>query len=133
MKTIRALITSLVIWVVGVGAYSLSFLIPLINDLELQSNIILALALIPLAWTGSGYYYSKYNSPNGYTLGLIMVFTAIVMDALVTVPILIIPAGGSYSGFFISASFWLIALLYFLVVFLHWYIRVRPRMVNSFN
>ena len=133
MKTMRAIITGIIIWILGVSAFIVSFYIPVLEDLELQSNLALALSIAPLAWLGAKNYYSKYPSTSGYYLGLIMVAVAIVLDALITVPFLVVPAGGSYVDFFGSSSFWLIALEYFLVVMLYWYYKAKPIAQKSFS
>lgn len=133
MKTIRALLTGIIVWILGVAVFITSFYIPLIDNLELQSNIALAIGLIPLSWLGAKNYYTKYREVSGYQLAFIMVAIAIVLDAIITVPVLIIPAGGSYEAFFGAASFWLIALEYFLVVVLCGYFRQKPAAQNSFS
>lgn len=133
MKTIRALLTATIVWILGVAVFITSFYIPLIDDLELQSNIALATGLIPIAWLGAKNYYTKYPNTSGYKLAIIMVVTAIILDATITVPVLIIPVGGGYASFFGAASFWLIALEYFLVVFLYGYFRSKPISQKSFS
>ena len=133
MKTLRALLTAITVWIAGVGTFIASYYIPMMSDPDLQANIALSLSLIPLGWLGSRFFYSKYNNPNGFFFGLIMVLTAVVLDALVTVPLLVAPNGGTYLSFFGAASFWFIALEYYLVVVLYWYVRVKPRSVKSFS
>ena len=133
MKTIRALLTALTVWIGGVGIFVASYYVPLMADPDLQANIALSLSLIPLGWLGSWSYYSKYNGPNGYFFGLIMVLTAVLLDALVTVPLLVLPQGGTYIDFFGATSFWFIALEYYLVVLLYWYVRVKPGIIKSYS
>ena len=131
MKTIRAILTGTIIWILGVGVFVTSFYIPLIENLELQSNLALALTLIPLGWMGAKNYHAKYPNSSGFRLAAIMVGTAVLLDALVTVPVLIIPVGGNYGSFFGSASFWLIALEYFTVVMLYSYFHFRSTSLKS--
>ena len=133
MKTIRALLTAIAVWIGGVGTFVTSYYVPIMADSDLQANIALSLSLIPLGWLGSRSYYSKYNNPNGYFFGLIMVLTAILLDALITVPFLVLPQGGTYLDFFGATSFWFIALEYYLVVVLYWYVRVKPRTIKSYS
>ena len=131
MKTIRAILTGTIVWILGVGVFISSFYIPLIDNLELQSNLALAISLIPLGWLGAKNYYAKYPNTSGIRLSAIMVGTAVLLDALITVPVLIIPVGGSYGSFFGSSSFWLIALEYFLVVLLYSYFHLRSISIKS--
>ena len=133
MKTIRALLTALVVWILGVGVFITSHFVPLMDEVELQANIALSISLIPLGWLGSRSFYSKYKGPNGYIFGLIMVLTAVLMVGLITVPLLVEPAGGTYSEFFSATSFWLIALEYYLVIVLYWFVRVKPISINSYS
>ncbi len=126
MKTIRAITTAILIWILGVGIFISSFSVPLMQDLEFQANLTLALAMIPLAWFGAKFYYKKDQSLHGIKLGTIMVSIAILLDALITVPFLMIPQGGSYQEFFGSLSFWIIVLEYFSVVTIYWVVNIRP-------
>ncbi len=131
MKTIRAILTGTIIWILGVGVFVTSFYIPLIENLELQSNLALAFSLIPLGWMGAKNYYGKYAKTSGIRLAVVMVGTAVLLDALITVPVLIIPVGGSYGSFFGTASFWLIAVEYFTVVVLYSYFHLRSTSLQS--
>ena len=126
MKTIRAITTAILIWILGVGIFISYFSVPLMQDPEFQANLTLALAMIPLAWFGAKFYYKKDQSLHGIKLGTIMVSIAILLDALITVPFLMIPQGGSYQEFFGSLSFWIIVLEYFSVVTIYWVVNIRP-------
>ena len=95
MKTNRAIATGTTVWILGVVVYITSFYIPIIKDLEFQANIALAVSLAPLAILGARNYYSRYPNESGFKLALVMVITAVILDALITVPFLFIPAGGS--------------------------------------
>ncbi|AXG74051.1 hypothetical protein DVK85_07245 [Flavobacterium arcticum] len=118
MKTIRAIASGIIIWVLGVTIFTLSYYAPLLNDLDLQANIILSIALIPIVGIVSKSYFSTYTNTSGIKTGLIMLFTSTVLDATLTVPLLIIPNGGTYIEFFISIAFWLIVIEYLLIVVL---------------
>jgi uncharacterized membrane protein len=131
MKTFRALLAAGTVWALGVSAFTISYFVPLMNDLDLQANIALSLSLIPLGWLGSRFFYLKYHHPNGFVFGLIMVSTAIILDALLTVPLLILPIGGTYPEFFSAPAFWLIATEYYLVVLLYWWVKVKPASLKS--
>lgn len=96
------------IWIIGVSMFLLSHYIPILKNPELQANLILMLAVIPLVWFGTKTYCQKYNNPNGFLLGLSFFTIAACLDALITVPYLVIPNGGSYKDFFTDLGFWLI-------------------------
>lgn len=42
----------------------------------------------------------KRNAREGLKLGIVMLITGIILDAIITLPLWIIPQGGSYSSFF---------------------------------
>ncbi|MDW7691948.1 DUF5367 family protein [Flammeovirgaceae bacterium SG7u.111] len=111
----RLILAAVVAWCLGVSAYSCSYLFTLLNDPEMQANIILTIALIPSAIIGARFYYAK-EEVNGFKLGSMMFLVTMCLDALITVPLLIIPSGGSYLSFFSDLGFWLIAVEYILVV-----------------
>ncbi|MGI9546420.1 MAG: DUF5367 family protein [Flavobacteriaceae bacterium] len=133
MDTIRVILAGILVWILGVCAFITSYTLPVLEDLELQSNIALAIAIIPAAWLGARVYYLKGNKTNGFLVGLFMVLVAVVLDALITVPFLIIPNGGGFSEFFTTASFWLIASEYYLIVLLYWYLRVNTTYNKSYS
>ncbi len=108
MKIVRALLIGVVIWILGVTAFSLSFYVPLLENLELQANVTLFLVVIPLVWFGSQLYYKKDNKTHGMWVGITFFGVAAILDALITVPLLFIPQGGNYSAFFGDPGFWLI-------------------------
>lgn len=111
MKITRAIIIAVGIWVLGVTAYSLSYDFPMLNDPDLQSNLVLAIVLIPLAILGSKLYYKKPSADvKPFKVAVMMFLTLASLDALFTVPFLMKPVGLSYADFFLDYSFWLIAL-----------------------
>ena len=120
MNIIKAIIIAGLIWIIGVAFYSLSFYLTIIDDLELQGSIVLAVIIIPTVWIGTHLFYQWNGSMHGLKVGVTILLTLIFLDGLFTVPLLIIPNGGSYSAFFMNPSFWLIALECLLVVFLYW-------------
>jgi hypothetical protein len=129
MKTKRAILIGVAIWFLAVCAFTLSFYIPLMEDYELQANLFVGLVLIPLAWSGAHLYYRAEQESNGIKVGLAMLLTGIILDAAVTVPFLVIPAGGSHYQFFTDISFWIIASEYLLIVSLYHIIKVKTRLV----
>ena len=133
MKTIKALAVGIVVWILGVSAFSAIYMLPIMEDQYLQANIGLALVIPPLVWLGARIYYRKEKFVHGFTLGLLMLLASATLDALITVPMLIIPYGGSYASFFGSLDFWLIAFEFVLVAVLYWYVKVRPEQSKPLN
>lgn len=128
MSTIRAIILGIIMWLLGVGVFTLSSLIPILNNPAFQSNLFLSIAIIPIAWFGARYFYRssrvKFHSIH---LSSILLILFILLDALITVPLFILPTGGSYTSFFGDSTFWLIALELFLVIYSYWYFKVQDK------
>ena len=131
MKTIKAIIIGGLIWILGSSFYSASYFLPFLEDVELQANLVLAIAIIPNAWMGAHLYYKWEPEMPGFKLAVITLLTAISLDAMITVPLLIIPQGGCFQQFFSAPAFWLIAAEYFLVVWGYWIFRVKPELNSA--
>ena len=116
-KNLYSIICAILVWLMGVSFYLLSFFVPVLEDVELQSNLVLVLAVIPSSYLGTWLFYKKeFIKPS--TLGLRFVLIAAFLDALITVPVFIIPEGGSHASFFSDPMFYTIAVeLYFLVMY----------------
>ena len=118
-KISRATLAALIVWALGVIAFVCSFFVPLMKDPYIQANWVLALALIPATALGTGYYYGKGFRTNGLVLGACMFGVTILLDALVTVPLFLIPEGGNHAQFFADPVFWLLGLEYIGLVALY--------------
>ena len=119
MQIKRALIATAIVWTLGVTAYILSHFVKIMDNPELQANVALTLALIPSVILGTKFYYKKGAYTNGFKLGVFMFFITICLDAIITVPVFIIPAGGDHLAFFSDPGFWFIGFEYILVVGLY--------------
>ncbi|WP_299162439.1 DUF5367 family protein [uncultured Eudoraea sp.] len=127
MEIKRAILATSIVWVLGVSAYILSHFVKIMDNPELQANVVLTLALIPSAILGTKFYYKNGAHTNGFKLGVFMFLITIGLDALITVPVFIIPAGGDHLSFFSDPGFWIIGLVYILVVILYTGIRSKMR------
>ncbi len=123
MKTLNlkhAGISSLMVYAIGILAFVGSYFVPLMENPDLQANIVLMVAIAPAAFVGAHLYYRRGHTIHGGLVGATMFTGAIVLDALITVPVFIIPNGGTYRTFFGDPGFWLIGLEYIVVVVLYW-------------
>lgn len=130
MKTIRAILIGIIIWILGVSVYTISFYLPLIENDELQANLILFIAVIPLVWNGSALYYKKDQETHGIWIGLMFLAVSALLDALITVPVFMKPNGVSHFEFFTELGFWGIAMVFITVVVLYYQLRVRNQTLN---
>ena len=131
MKTKRAIILGVAIWIIAILFYLLSYYIPILENAETQANLVLFVVVIPLVWIGCFFYYKNGYKTHGYLVGQTMLLTAATLDALITVPLFIIPNGGSHYSFFTSLSFWIIAFEFIMVAVLYWYTQIIPHNLKS--
>jgi hypothetical protein len=131
MKTKRAILTGVVIWIIAILFYTISFAIPILEDLDAQANIVLFVVVMPLVWFGCYFYYKKDDKAHGLKVGQTLLLTAVALDALITVPFFMIPNGGSHYSFFTSLGFWIIAFEFLVVAALYYYTRVYPKLHTS--
>ena len=121
----HATIYSIMIYTLGVGAFIGSFYVPILTDPNLQANLALIFVLLPGASLGAHLYYRMGNQTNGFLLGVYMFLIAGILDALITVPVFVMPLGGNHLTFFTDPGFWLIAVLYVAVVAITWFVRKK--------
>ena len=129
MKIIRAILVGVAIWILAVSAYTISFYLPILEDAELQANLVLLLSVIPLVWFGSAMYYRKGKATHGFVIGFTFLLVSAILDALITVPVFMMPNGIDHYMFFIAPGFWLIALVFIGVVVSYYYLRVTKSSV----
>jgi hypothetical protein len=120
----HVIISALVVYVFGILAFVGSYFVPVMENPDLQANIVLMAAIIPAAYIGAHLYYRKGNSTHGFVLGGVMFSSAIVLDAIITVPVFIIPHGGNHLSFFGDPGFWLVGFEYVAVVAAYWKFKV---------
>ncbi|WP_422107672.1 DUF5367 family protein [Winogradskyella sp.] len=130
MKTIRVILIGVAIWILAVSAYTISFYLPILEDVELQANLVLLLSVIPLVWYGSAMYYKKEKGTHGFLVGLTFLLVSAILDALITVPVFMMPNGIDHYMFFTAPGFWLIALVFISIVVLYYYFRVTNSTVT---
>ncbi len=124
MKQTRAISIGVLIWILGVSLYTSSYYVQLLEDAEQQANIWLSIVIIPIVWLGAKLYYRKDVGTHGFWLGLIFFTISAILDALITVPLTILPYGGTYYDFFGDFGFWFIGLEFIATTTLYWYIKV---------
>ena len=121
----NAVISAVIIYILGVTAFVGSFMLPILPDANLQANLVLMVAIIPAALLGAYIYYNKGYQTNGFLLGAFLFFIAMILDALITVPLFIMPSGGNHLTFFSDPSFWLITVEYMMTIVIYWWFRKR--------
>jgi len=129
MKTIRTILTGTLVWFLIFSVFTVMSFIPGIKELEILQGFIIAAFIIPFASMGAAIYYKKGDKTNGFIIGSMMVLTALILDALVTVPFVEIPYNGSsYSKFFTNPLLWILVLENIAVIYFYWKIKVKPQL-----
>lgn len=130
MKTIRAILIGIGIWGLAVSCYTLSFQFQFHEDPNQQANMVLFTVVIPLVWLGAAIYYNRGSHIHGAFVGLIFLLVAALLDAVITVPLFIVPNGGNHYSFFTDPGFWIIALELIGVAILYYYIMVYNKTIT---
>ncbi|MGB5236588.1 MAG: DUF5367 family protein [Flavobacteriaceae bacterium] len=127
MKTFRAIMIGAGVWFFAVAFYTLSYQFPILENRDEQANLVLLTVVLPLVWLGSHIYYKKDTTTHGIKIGQVLLLTAAFLDAVITVPLFIIPNGGSHSSFFLDPGFWIIAFEMIATAVLYYYITIYPK------
>jgi hypothetical protein len=120
MNILRAILSGIITWTLIFITFMILSFIPVVKDSEVQQYMLFYITLIPILLVGTRFYYQKENSLNGLLLGSIMAIVSLALDALITVPYVIIPHGGSYASFFTSPFMLITAVEFILVTYLIW-------------
>lgn len=120
MKVTRAITAGIIVWILIFATFSLLILIPLTRDNLMLQSIIVGVIMIPSTILGAKFYYKKGAPTHGLYLGLTIIGTALLLDALITVPFVEIPNNGSYVTFFSNPTLWVLVLENVSIVWLYW-------------
>jgi RsiW-degrading membrane proteinase PrsW (M82 family) len=115
MKIFRAILSGLMIWALIFIEWSIIIFAPVLKDLGNWQYLIHYILLIPIVIIGASYYYKGRDKTNGFSLGLVMLVTGLVLDAIITVPFFTAPQGVSYIEFFL-APLMLIGIVEYIVI-----------------
>jgi hypothetical protein len=95
----RAISTGALIWLFIFIIFAGLSYVSTIKDSVSQQALIVAIFIIPFALFGASIFYKNRNKVHGLISGSIMSLTAILLDALITVPFVEIPKGGGMKAF----------------------------------
>ncbi|HEY5823652.1 MAG TPA: DUF5367 family protein [Cyclobacteriaceae bacterium] len=126
MKTGRAILSGLLIWTLMFTLFGLLDVIPATRDSIWLQGLVACTMVIPIALLAATFYYKTGSKANGVTVALVMVTTALLLDAVITVPFFEMPyRGRGHSQFFTHPLLWIIVLEDVLVVYLYYKMRVK--------
>ncbi len=120
MVYLRGILAGLFVWIcVSLSFYVLE-LIPSLEDSFSTQALIVMICISLYAFLGAQFYYKKGYRTNGITTGILISGTALLLDALITVPFVEIPNGRSYQSFFSSPVLWILVLITVFTVYFYW-------------
>jgi len=126
MKYFRTIFTGSLVWLMVFTAFAILGFVPIIKEsLDLQASII-GILIVPFAIVGASIYYKNGNKENGLTTGIIMALTALILDAIITVPLIEIPKGGSYQSFYSYPLLWVLVMINIATVYFFWKLKIKP-------
>lgn len=126
MNIVRASIIGSIVWVAIFSLFTLLSFIPITKDSQTLQATIIGICIVPLAYFGAKAYYKKGYGGNGFVIGFIMVSVALILDALITVPLVEIPYnGGDYLTFFSSPILWILVAINIAVIYSYWKTKIQ--------
>lgn len=125
MNKLRAVLSGIISWALIFASFAIMSFVPGLKDSETYQHIVLCIVLIPIVIVGARYYYKKGDKTNGLITGLVMVLSGLIMDALVVVPLVVIPQGGSYTEFFSRPFEWIVVMAYVLIVYVYYRMKIK--------
>lgn len=126
MNVRRAILAGVIVWALVFVSFTLMSILPGVKDSTKYQSVVISVLMIPFAVWGARIYYKQGGSTNGMLVGVVMATTALVLDALITVPLVEIPYNGSsYAVFFTNPLLWILVCADVLVVYLFWRWRIR--------
>lgn len=127
MNKIRAILSGILVWVLVFSTFTVLSFIPATKDSPTLQNILVSLLLILFSYLGASFYYKGGNKTHGFLVALAMIMTILFLDAIITVPFVVIPQNGSYAAFFTSLILWILVVENILITYLYWRWRVKSQ------
>ena len=87
MRLLRGILIGVLLWVIIFVECSIIIFTPGLKDLGNWQYLIHYLVLIPIVIFGVNYYYKCKDKVNGFLLGLVMLISGLILDAIITVPL----------------------------------------------
>jgi hypothetical protein len=113
----RAFLAGVIAWLCVVITFYVLEHIPFLKKTTTAQAFIATFTIIFYAWFAAWLYYKKAAKKSGLQAGIVITGTALILDVLVTVPLIEIPKGSSYQAFFSNPLLWILAALNVLTVF----------------
>lgn len=125
MIYLKGIVSGVFVWLcVSLSFYVLEQ-IPLVKDSFSAQALIVMICISLYAFLGAQFYYKKGDQTNGMLVGILISGTALLLDILITVPLVEIPNGSSYQSFFSSPVLWILVLITVFTVYFYWRKKIK--------
>lgn len=125
MNITRLTLSSILVWVLIFCLFTLMSFLPTINNSTILQGLFIGVFLIPCALLGAYIYYRTGSKLNGFRIGIFMAAIALILDALITVPLVVIPHQGSYFEFYTDPLLWFLIVEYITIIFVYQKVRIK--------
>ncbi len=127
MNISRAIFSGAMMWLFIFCTFIILSFIPPIQASLLLQYLAVGLSILPFASLGAAWYFKQEKDSNGLPVALVMAGTAIILDALITVPLIEIPYNErGYVEFFTAPLFWVLVAEMIGTVYFYWKIKIKP-------
>lgn len=116
----RAIISGTIAWLFVIITFYILEHFPYIQKSSIALALTAAFTIVIYAWFAAVFYYKKAEKKHGLQAGIIITATALLLDALITVPFIEIPKGSSYHAFFGNPLLWILVIINVITVFVYW-------------
>lgn len=120
MNYLRAIFAGTIAWFCVVMTFYVLENIPVFKKSLTVQAFIAAFTIIFYAWFAGWFYYKKAKKKSGLQTGIVITGTALILDIVITVPLIEIPKGSSYQAFFNNPLLWILAVINVLTVYVYW-------------
>lgn len=131
MSTLRAIGAGVIVWILIFTLFTVMSFVPGLNESETKQYFVLFIAMILFVGIGAAFYYKGGLPTHGLAIGMVMALTAIVLDAVITVPLVMWPLNKTHLDLFANPLFVTTFFEYLAIVFLYWRLKVSPKELST--
>lgn len=124
MKLVRILKATLIVWV---SIFTTFMILGIAGIKVTQQNLIVAILTMLYSYLAAAWYYKKGDATHGIIVSLIMTPIILALDALITVPFVMMPINIGYAAFFSDYILWVLVAENILIIYLYWQFKVSRK------
>lgn len=121
MKLFRTSIAGGIVWLL---VFTTFMILDLAGLKVTQQNLIVAILTIAFSYIAAIWYYKKGNTTHGIIVGLMMTPIILILDAIITVPFIMMPLNIGYEDFYSDYILWVLVVENIAVIYLYWRFKI---------